>query len=181
MNIANFISLARLLSTPVVIWAIVDDRMGLAFGLFVAAGVSDAIDGFIAKRFGLQSVLGGFLDPLADKALLMSIYVTLGSQGHLPDWLVILVVSRDVMILGGAMLYHTLTRSLKMEPLLVSKLNTLMQIVLAAYALATLALGVDGMWIREVLTWAVAATTVASGASYLVRWTRRAAVMGDME
>lgn len=180
MNIPNLISLARLLSVPIVVWAIIDDQMVLAFWLFVAAGLSDAADGFIAKRFGYESVLGSYLDPLADKALLMSIYVALGSEGYLPNWTVILVVSRDVMIIGGAMLYHTLTHSLKMEPLLISKVNTLAQILLAGVVLGAHAMTVDGAVLQAVLVWLVGVTTVLSGGSYVIRWSRKAATMGDM-
>jgi cardiolipin synthase len=179
VNLPNLISLARLLSVPVVVWAIVDDRMVLAFWLFVAAGISDAVDGFIAKTFDLRSVLGGYLDPLADKALLVSIYIALGSQGYLPNWLVILVVFRDVMIIGGAMIYQTLTRDLRMSPLLVSKANTLAQIVLAAYVLGALALEYDNEILFIGLVWLVAITTAASGGSYLVSWGRKAATMED--
>ena len=101
MNLANLITLARLISVPVVVWAILADEMALAFAIFVAAGVSDAVDGFIAKHFHTESVFGSYLDPLADKALLMSVYIALGHEGYLPMWLVILVVFRDILIIGG--------------------------------------------------------------------------------
>lgn len=179
MNIPNFITLARLFSVPVLVWAVSDERMLLAFWLFVAAGISDAVDGFIAKRFNYTSELGSFLDPLADKALLVSVYIVLGIEGHLPRWLVILVVWRDVLIVGGAILYHTLTQRLKMEPLLVSKANTLAQIVLAAYVLASTGMGMNNGWVLGVLVGTVAVTTVVSGASYVVGWVRKAATMED--
>jgi len=169
----NLISLARLLAVPLAVWLIVSDRLGVAFWLFAAAGVSDALDGFLAKHYGLQSELGGYLDPLADKALLTSVYVTLGYEGRIATWLVILVVFRDVLIIGGAILYHTLTGALKMRPLLVSKINTAAQIALAAVILAQSGLGVDYR-IDEVLVPVVAATTLASGGAYLVVWGWRA-------
>ncbi|MDX1482977.1 MAG: CDP-alcohol phosphatidyltransferase family protein, partial [Alphaproteobacteria bacterium] len=143
MNIPNLISLGRLLIVPVVVWAIIDDQMALAFWLFVGAGLSDAVDGFLARRMSCISVVGEYLDPLADKALLMSIYVTLGTEGYLPSWIVILVVSRDVLIIGGAMLFHLLTHNLKMSPLYISKINTVAQIVLAGAVLGSFALDVD--------------------------------------
>lgn len=177
MNIPNLISLARLLSVPILVWAVTDGRMELAFWIFVVAGLSDAVDGFIAKRFNYTSELGSFLDPIADKALLVSTYIVLGVEDFLPVWIVILVVWRDLLIVGGAMLYHTLTQNLKMEPLLISKLNTLAQIVLAAYVLAAASLGAEHEWFRFILIWAVAATTVISGASYVVRWIRKSATM----
>jgi cardiolipin synthase len=179
VNLPNLISLARLLSVPIVIWAILADEMALAFWLFIAAGLSDAVDGFLAKRLGSQTVVGGFLDPLADKALLVSVYITLGQIEHLPLWIVILVVSRDVLIVGGAILFQTLTQSLKPEPLMVSKLNTVAQIVLAATTLGELAMGADWHMAIMMLIWAVAATTLASGGSYIVQWSRRVSNMGD--
>jgi cardiolipin synthase len=179
VNIPNLISLGRLLSVPVVVWSIVDDRMGLAFWLFVVAGLSDVVDGFLARHRSCKSVVGEYLDPLADKALLMSIYLALGSEGYLPNWIVILVVSRDVLILGGAMLYHTLTQNLQMSPIFVSKINTLAQILLAGFALAAHALEVEVELPIMILIWLVAATTVVSGASYVVSWTAKAASLGD--
>lgn len=177
MNVPNLISLARLLTVPVVVWSLLAEQTVLAFWLFIAAGVSDAVDGFIAKRTGSRTVLGGFLDPLADKALLVSVYITLGRVGALPLWIVILVVSRDILIVGGAILFQTLTHSLKPEPLMVSKLNTLAQLMLAAGTLGELALGAN--WHKAVMfmVWSVAATTLASGGSYIVQWSRRLASM----
>lgn len=177
MNVPNLITLGRLFSVPVLVWAIVDGRMQLAFWLFAAAGVSDAVDGFIAKRFGAQTELGSFLDPLADKALLVSIYLALWSENHLPNWLVILVVWRDILIIGGALLYHLLTHNLKMEPLLISKANTLMQIVLAGFVLGTGALDIENRMVLHVLVWTVAFTTILSGATYVIGWVRKAAIM----
>ena len=103
MSIPNLITLARILLVPVVVWAIASNQMLFAFLLFAAAGVSDAVDGFLAKRFGMASELGAYLDPLADKVLIVSIYVSLGIVDALPRWLVILVVSRDLLIVGGVM------------------------------------------------------------------------------
>ncbi len=89
---------------PVVVWAIASRQMQVAFLLFLAAGVSDAVDGFLAKRFNMASELGAHLDPLADKTLIVSIYVALGITDAIPRWIVILVVSRDILIIGGVML-----------------------------------------------------------------------------
>ncbi len=98
MNIPNLITLARIILVPVIVWAIASNQMEIAFAVFVIAGISDAVDGFLAKRFNMASELGALLDPLADKALLVSIYVALGIWGAVPRWIVILVVSRDIMI-----------------------------------------------------------------------------------
>ena len=104
MSIPNLITLARILSVPIIVWAITSGEMMIAFILFVIAGISDAVDGYLAKRFDMASELGAYLDPLADKALIVSIYVSLGIAGAIPRWLVIFVVARDIMIVGAVML-----------------------------------------------------------------------------
>jgi len=179
VNIPNSISLARLLMVPIVVWAILDDRVGLAFWLFVGAGLSDAIDGFLARRLSCITVVGEYLDALADKALLMSIFVTLGAEGYLPNWIVILVVSRDVLIIGGAMLYQLLTHNLKMSPLYISKINTVVQIVLAGFVLGSQGLGLEADLPIVALVWLAGLTTLLSGASYIVAWSAKAASMED--
>ena len=98
MSIPNLITLGRILLVPVVVWAITAGEMRVAFVLFLAAGISDAVDGFLAKRFGMATELGAYLDPLADKAMLVSIYVALGITDAVPRWLVILVVPRHVLV-----------------------------------------------------------------------------------
>lgn len=172
MNLPNLITLGRLLCVPLAVWLVLANQLAAAFWLFVAAGLSDAIDGFIAKRFDQRSRLGALLDPLADKALLVSMYVTLGIDGDLPNWLVILVVFRDVLIIGGFLLVSALAQSMRWEPLAVSKLNTALQIGLIALVLARLGLGMTDFGIAKGLVYAVAATTVISGGGYLVRWAR---------
>lgn len=172
MNLPNLISIARLLAVPVVIWCMLQGAWTAAFATFVLAGISDALDGFIAKRFGMTSELGSILDPLADKALLMAIYVTLGIKGALPAWLVLLVVSRDVLLIGGTVLAWMLEMALTIHPSKVSKLNTLLQIVLAALVLAELAAIPAPYLSPMVLVWAVAVTTTLSGAGYLVAFSR---------
>ncbi len=177
--IPNLISMFRLLAVPVAVWFMLSDHMASAFWLFVLAGVSDALDGFLARRFGSRSMLGSYLDPIADKALLMSVYVTFGYLGHLESWLVILVVFRDLLIIGGALLYLMLAGSLAMQPLLISKFNTTAQIVLAAVLLATLGLGLEDRGAADALVYVVAATTLLSGAAYLAIWGWRIVRMGD--
>lgn len=172
MSLPNFITLGRLLSVPVAIWLVLLDHLAAAFWLFIAAGLSDAIDGFIAKRFNQRSELGALLDPIADKALLVSMYVTLGMAKHLPAWLVILVVFRDALIIGGFLLVAALGHPMRWEPLLVSKLNTALQIALIGVVLAALGFAFAIAGLQTALIYAVAATTTISGAGYLVRWTR---------
>ncbi len=175
MNLPNAISLARLLSAPLMVWLILTGEMTLVFWLFLAASLSDGVDGFIAKRFDRTTVLGSYLDPLADKALLVGVYVALGGEGYIDLWLVILVVFRDLLIIGGALLLWLMTRTLTTKPLMISKVNTVAQIGLAVVMLGHLGLGLAIEELANVLVWVVAATTLASGASYLITWTRRAA------
>jgi cardiolipin synthase len=178
VSLPNLITLARLLSVPLAIWLILNGRLAAAFWLFVAAGISDAVDGFIAKRFDQRSELGALLDPLADKALLVSMYVTLGVAGDLPSWLVILVVFRDVLIVGGFLFALLLGQPVRSRPLAISKLNTGLQIALVAAVLAHLGLGILGEDVITALVLTVGATTILSGAGYLVRWGRALADPG---
>jgi len=169
VNLPNVITLGRLLCVPLAIWLILGERYGLAFWVFVAAGVSDALDGWIAKRWNQRTPLGALLDPIADKALLAAVYITLGFAGELPHWLVILVVLRDLLIVGGYLLSHGVNAP---EPLFISKVNTLVQIALIGFVLARLGLGVDEELVTSFLIAAAGVTTVWSGLSYLVRWAR---------
>jgi cardiolipin synthase (CMP-forming) len=172
VSLPNLITLGRILLVPIVVWAISNGEMLIAFVLFLVAGLSDAVDGFIAKRFNMASELGAYLDPLADKALIVSIYVTLGIPGTIPRWLVILVVSRDIMIIGAVMLSWLMDRPVKVKPLLVSKLNTAAQILFACVLLGTLALRVQADTVLMILMGVVAVTTLLSVSAYLREWVR---------
>jgi cardiolipin synthase (CMP-forming) len=172
VSLPNLITLGRLLCVPLAIWLVLSGETAAAFWLFIAAGLSDAVDGFIARRFNQRSSLGALLDPAADKALLVSMYVTLGIADHLPTWLVILVVFRDALIIGGFLLAAALGQQMRWEPLLISKVNTALQIALVGAVLAELGLGLALQRLASVLVYATAATTLISGAGYLMRWTR---------
>ena len=174
MSIPNIITFGRILAVPLAVYLILSGELGWSFWLFVAAGISDAVDGAIARMFSSRTVLGAYLDPIADKALLVSVYVALGHVGELPLWLVILVVFRDIMIVGAFMLAYALREPLAMQPLSISKLNTAVQIALAAAVLAPAGLDVPeflvgGYPLVTVLVYTVAATTVLSGVGYLGR------------
>ncbi|MBM3601946.1 MAG: CDP-alcohol phosphatidyltransferase family protein [Alphaproteobacteria bacterium] len=169
----NLLSLARLLLVPVVVWLLMAGQHALAFWLFVLAGISDAIDGFLARQLDARSELGGYLDPLADKALLVAVYITLGLQGVMESWLVILVVFRDLLIVGGVLLLQTLGHRPEMAPLPVSKANTAAQISFAVLLLAERAFEFSDHGFSVVFTFIVAATTLASGSAYLVKFGRQ--------
>src|ERR1700730_9029017 len=170
LNLPNLITLGRLLSVPLAVWLIIEARYGVAFWIFVAAGISEARDGTIAKRFARRTRLCALLDPIADKALLVGVYVTLGIAGQLPHWLVILVVLRDVLILGGFALVQATAAPQHLGPLFVSKVNTSVQIALVGFVLARLGLGIDEGTVTAILIAAAALTAVLSGLSYLLRW-----------
>jgi cardiolipin synthase len=171
VNLPNLISLLRLAAVPLVVWQIATERFAGAFWVFVAAGVSDAVDGYLARILNQRTRLGAYLDPLADKMLLVCVFVTLGQIGKLESWLVILVVSRDVMIVGGIILLFLLEHRVEVAPSFISKANTLVQIAFAGLVLARYGLDFRGIGWNAAIEWAsyvVALTTLFSGAHYVV-------------
>lgn len=175
MTLPNFITVARFIMVPLIILAMMKNQMLAAFLLFMLAGISDGLDGFIARNFDQKSELGTWLDPVADKFLLVSVFIMLGSLGVLPSWLVLFAVSRDGLIVGAVVLSSLMENPVEMRPLLISKANTLFQIVLLILVLADLAglARLDALigW----MIYAVAGLTVASAAAYLVTWLRHMA------
>jgi cardiolipin synthase len=177
-SIPNFITLARAMSVPVIFWLLVNGHSKYAFYVFLAAGISDALDGYLAKRFNWRSELGAYLDPLADKLLIVSIYIALAVAREIPSWLVIAVVSRDVLILLAVMISWLMDQPVRIKPLAVSKLNTVAQLVLAATVLGdeAFALGLDTA--RLALVWITGTLTLLSLLAYLRAWLRH---MGGYE
>ena len=165
-TVPNLISLARLCAVPASVWLVVRNDLRGAFWLFLAAGLSDAADGWLARR-GAHSRLGSVLDPLADKALLVSMYIVLAAVRLLPDWLAIMVVFRDLVIVGGVMLMTVLGEAVLMAPLAVSKLNTALQIALVASVLLVSGFGLHRTQALDWLIWSVACTTLVSGVLYV--------------
>ena len=175
MYVPNIITITRLFLVPVIIWLIVAEKPFTAFVVFLVAGLTDAVDGFLARRFGWQTELGAYLDAIADKALLMSVYVALGFYGHLPAWLVILVFSRDMLIIGAVMLGWLLDRTMPVHPHIISKVNTALQIGLAVLVLAERGLGLGWADYIAVFVWVTGGTTALSAIVYLVSWLRHMA------
>ena len=172
MSIPNIITLGRIMLVPIIVWAIVSSQMEVAFAVFLIAGISDAVDGFLAKRFNMTSELGALLDPLADKALLVSIYMALGIWGAIPRWIVILVVSRDIMIVAAVIVSWLVGKPIPMKPLMVSKLNTVAQVAFAALVLAALGFGFNPAPYDLILMGFVTVFTLVSVSLYLVEWVR---------
>ncbi len=175
MNLPNLITISRILSVPLIVWLIISAQFALAFLVLLAAGISDAADGFIAKRFDQATTLGAYLDPLADKVMLVSVYVALGVLEIFEPWLVILVVSRDILIVGGLLLAWFLDRGMDIRPVFVSKANTAGQIILAAVAIGLPSIGHNGSVAILYGSLVVAFLTVASGAVYVRDWVRHMA------
>ena len=175
MTIPNFITIGRLITVPVIVWLMIAGRFFEATVLFVLAGISDAADGFIAKRFGAASELGRYLDPIADKALLVSVFITLGARGLLPPWLIVLAVSRDLFIIGGMLLAYVLTNPMAVRPLLVSKMNTAAQILLIGFVLVDRSGTMSFAMLINLTILAVATLTVISAGAYVVEWLRHMA------
>lgn len=172
VTIPNIITIIRFLLVPAIVYAMLSGAMVWALAGFLAAGISDAIDGFIARTFDQRSELGTYLDPMADKSMLVSVFVMLGYLGELPLWLVILAVSRDALIIAAVMLASIMGNPLEMKPLFVSKANTVVQIAVAAVAMTELAFDFSFGWLRMALVIVSAILTVASTAAYFVTWTR---------
>jgi cardiolipin synthase len=169
-SLPNLITLARLLMVPAVITMIATQRWLEAFLIFVIAGISDAVDGWLAKTFNLTTELGALLDPAADKALLVSIYVALAIVHVIPAPLAIIVVARDFMIIGAIVISWSIGKPIAIRPLLISKINTTVQISFAALVLASQAFGFSLHGWFDILLYLVAALTLVSLAAYLWGW-----------
>jgi cardiolipin synthase len=160
----------RVAAVPVLILLLKNEYYASALLLFVAAGVSDGLDGYIAKKYRVQSKFGAILDPVADKILLVSCFVMLTLLGHIPFWLLVIVVFRDILIVGGYLLLVMLDAKVQMRPSTLSKLNTLFQICLVSLVLARLAGWIDLGAVVDVLIVVVASTSVLSGIHYVWVW-----------
>ena len=176
MNFANIITIGRLLFTPIIIWLIFSSHYSLGLIFFVLSGLSDALDGFIAKQFNQSTILGSYLDPIADKTLIVSSILALGYMGAIPSWLIILIVSRDLAILGAVIISWLVERSLKIEPIISSKINTFLQIFYIGLILFSLSYQ-EGMiyldmFILPAFSILIASSTLLSWFSYLILWLR---------
>ncbi len=173
-DLPNLISLLRILLVGPVVWAITEQRFSAAFSLFSVAAVSDALDGLLAKRFHWTSSLGGILDPVADKLLLTTSFVSLAWVGVLPWWLVVMVLSRDLLIVVGAVSYYLLIEPFDAAPTWTGKANTALQLILVIWAITSRGLLGLPVVLETGLIYAVAASTVLSGVGYVFVWGARA-------
>lgn len=180
-DLPNIISLMRLLAVMPVLYLLLEREFGWALFLFAAAGFSDGLDGFLAKHYGWQSRLGGILDPLADKVLLVASFLVLGALMLIPVWLVSAVVFRDLLIVGGAVLYNYRVEEVEAAPTLMSKLNTALQILLIVLVIMDSGPMPLPGWVIRTLIWICLATVIVSGSQYVWIWSRKAAQNGWQE
>ncbi len=171
-NLPNLITIARILLVPLTVWLLLSGDYLFALGAFVAAGISDGVDGYLARQFEWKSELGSYLDPLADKALLVSVYIVLGFINGIPVWIVILVVTRDILIVGAVVLAWLLGKPVQMKPLFISKFNTVVQIAFAGLVLFLLGFKFSSYSLFWGGAVGVSFLTVASGALYMRDWLR---------
>lgn len=178
MSLPNLLTIARILLVPLAVWLIINDEFAAAFAVFVVAGITDAVDGFIAKRFNAVTELGAYLDPVADKLLLVSAFVTLTAIDLVPLWLAVAVVARDLVIGAGAAVYRRLFGPLQGRPTWPSKINTVFQL---SYGLAVVAAAAAPALVPQAIVIALGATTfvttVVSGADYVSLYARKAAAV----
>lgn len=172
--IPNLICIGRIILVGPIIFALFSGRFDAAVVMFVIAGLSDGLDGFLARRFDWRSRLGSVLDPLADKLLMISVFLTLTLAGLIPAWLAVAVVARDLVILAGSLAYNFLIGPLQGEPSRVSKINTFLQLL---YVFAVM-LSAAGLAIPQppvqALAVAILVTVIISGVDYTWSWGHRA-------
>lgn len=172
--IPNVISIMRILLILPILVLFVNDEFGWALALFAIAGISDGIDGYIAKKYHWDTRLGAFLDPAGDKLLVAWSFGTLAYLGHLPVWLAVIVILRDVLIVAGSFLYHYLVRRLEGNPTAISKLNTGLEFAFLIFVMSRAGFGWPDQITITVVGAAVLVTVVISGYDYVSHWIRSA-------
>jgi len=173
-DLPNAISLFRIILVGPIVWFMATREFGLAFALFFIAGLSDGIDGYLAKRYHWESRLGSIIDPLADKILLIASFIVLAWLELIPVWLMAIVILRDVVIVIGGIVYHYSIERFEMKPSMLSKLNTLLQIVFVILVVFSVGLYPIDPWFVHFMVAVVASITVMSGIQYILVWSKRA-------
>ncbi|HDQ04145.1 MAG TPA: CDP-diacylglycerol--glycerol-3-phosphate 3-phosphatidyltransferase [Deltaproteobacteria bacterium] len=170
MNVPNFLSLLRIILVPVIIIFLIQESYKNALITFAIAGLTDVFDGIIARAFKSQTKIGAFIDPLADKLLVVSSFIALSILGLIPAWLTVIVITRDLIITGGILILSLMSVSFEMKPAVVSKITTVFQVstILLTLLYYSIDPGISYKWIL-LICWATAIFTVASGAVYITR------------
>jgi len=171
VNIPNSLTVLRIVLVPVIVILLIQGQYGKALVCFIIAGVTDGLDGLIARSFNQMTVVGAYLDPLADKALVISMFTTLAIVGVIPGWLAVVVISRDCIILGGILVMTLMSVDLEIKPSFVSKINTMLQLVTIFFALLLKMDGAEKNFHGAFMfvCWLTAIFTVISGADYLLK------------
>jgi cardiolipin synthase len=170
MNIPNFLSLLRIILVPAVVIFLMQGSFSKALIFFTVSGITDAVDGFLARILKQQTIIGSYLDPIADKALLVSCFLALSIMGIIPGWLTVIVISRDIIILVGVAIFSMMAISFEIHPTFVSKVTTVLQIltVLLVLLFKCIPGSFDYVWVM-LLYWFTALFTVISGLNYIAR------------
>jgi len=174
LNVPNMLTLARIIMTPVIVYMVLSGEAWLALALMVVAGITDMLDGAIARYFNMRTTVGAYLDPLADKILLISLFVTLFIVEQVPLFVFLAIIFRDLIIILGAVTYEIVTRRLTMQPSFISKATTFIQIVYVALLLLNMAIVIPAI-LLQIAMWLTFILTCASGLHYLISWTSKAA------
>lgn len=172
-HIPNMITGTRIICVPCLVWMLFHQQFERSLILVLFMGVSDALDGYLARCYHWKTTLGAFLDPIADKLMLLSAFIAFAALGWIPWWLTAIVVARDVGLLIGAVSFHIVTRKLQMQPLFISKINTFAQILLAVSLIYAQVNSLHPQLLNALMT-LVVCTTVASGMQYVLEWSKRA-------
>ena len=173
-DIPNLLSILRIALIFPIVWLLISQHYGSALFVFAIAGFTDGLDGFLAKQYNWQSRLGSILDPIADKLLLIASFATLTWLGLLPLWLLLLVLTRDIFIVAGGLVYHHLIASFDLTPVWSSKINTVAQIVLVLVVILQQYELIELQSVINAGIWLVAASVVISGTEYILIWGARA-------
>ncbi|MDX8397468.1 MAG: CDP-alcohol phosphatidyltransferase family protein [Mariprofundaceae bacterium] len=174
LNIPNTLTLIRIIMTPVIVYMVLINEAWIAVGLMVAAAITDMLDGAIARYFDQRTTVGAYLDPLADKIMLISLFITLFIIEQVPLFVFLAVIFRDLIIVLGAVAYELVTRQLTMQPSMLSKATTFFQIIYIALLLLNMATEIPTIWLN-VSMWLAFSLTCLSGLHYLISWTYKAA------
>ncbi len=180
ITLPNALTMARLMMTPLVLTLFLADMFLAAFWVFVVAALTDAADGWIAKFFSVQTRLGAFIDPMADKVLIASIYLVLGIAGFVPQWVVVLVISRDILLVIGLLVTWITYDQIWVAPLMVGKLTTFVQLVVAGFVFFHIAFDIDRLFTGALINYGVylvGALTLISMAAYFLQWFARIAIL----
>lgn len=172
-DIPNIISIVRIVLVVPIAYFLWSQNYSVALLLFLVGGLSDGLDGFLARRYSWETDLGVLLDPMGDKLMMLCSYLLLGWHGLLPWWLVVLVIARDFILVFGTLLYRKFIGQAKLKPLFISKLNTVFQILLVLIVMLSQVINIHQFIIDSIL-WLVAVTTIMSGYAYITEWGRRA-------